>query len=343
MRNIGILIGAVFGALGLLGLSATFGHADPAAAARYSAGAKGISFLVMHEGEIIFENYPNGGGADLPFALASGTKSFSGAIAAAAVDDGLLVLDEPVAATITEWQGDRQKSAITIRQLLQLVSGVPGGRVGQVPSYADAITVSMTAEPGRQFSYGPVPFQIFGEIMQRKLAAAGLDDDPKAYLKRRVLDPIGVQVARWRQDDDGNPRLPSGAILTARNWAKFGEFVRLGGVWQGVAMVDRDTLEAFFTGTEANPTYGLTWWLNNPVSDLQRQAIPQLRRTTDIGSGDPVFPQDLAMAAGAGNQRLYISRAEGLVIVRQASGIMAAVRGQGAQFSDSDLWRALRQ
>lgn len=42
--------------------------------------------------------------------LASGTKSFSCVMAVAAVEDGLLQLDEPVAGTIIEWQGHLLKA-----------------------------------------------------------------------------------------------------------------------------------------------------------------------------------------------------------------------------------------
>lgn len=59
-------------------------------AASYSAEHRGISLLVMIDGKIVFEDYPNGGRANRPHELASGTKSFSGVMAACAVQDGLL-------------------------------------------------------------------------------------------------------------------------------------------------------------------------------------------------------------------------------------------------------------
>ncbi|MFZ5831671.1 MAG: hypothetical protein ACOY3P_16415, partial [Planctomycetota bacterium] len=51
-------------------------------AAEYSAAHRGISMLVMLDGRIVFEHYPNGGRPDRAHELASGTKSFSGILAA---------------------------------------------------------------------------------------------------------------------------------------------------------------------------------------------------------------------------------------------------------------------
>ena len=48
----------------------------------------------MQQGRIVFEDYPGAGGPTRGWELASGTKSFTSIIAAAAVQDGLLSLDE---------------------------------------------------------------------------------------------------------------------------------------------------------------------------------------------------------------------------------------------------------
>jgi len=315
------------------------GPGNPAcqkAAAEYSASRRGISMLVMIDGKVVFEDYPPGGSAERAHELASGTKSFNGVIAAAAVQDGLFRLDDRVADTITEWKDDPRKQKITIRQLLTLTSGLQtGGEAGNVPSYAEAVAMPAVTPPGEQFKYGAVAFQVFGEIMRRKLAASG--ENAVDYLKRRILDPIGVKVGAWRRGADGNPTMPSGAQLTAREWAKFGEFVRLGGTWEGKEIVRKEFLEPCFAGTAANPAYGLTWWLNRPTTPEQRLRIPLLTVAADLHRGEKL-PGDLAMAAGAGNQRLYVSRERKLVVVRQAGGIMNALAGdRSVKWSDAEF------
>lgn len=298
-------------------------------AAEYSARNRGIALLVMVDGKILFEDYPNGGSATRNHELASGTKSFSGVMAVAAQQDGLLQLGEPVAQTISEWKSDPRKSRITLSQLLHLTSGIPGGPNGRPPTYAQAILAPAEAEPGTRFAYGPNPYQIFGEVMRRKLQG-----DPLGYLKRRIFDPIGLQYGFWRRGEDGNPHLPSGAFLSARNWAKFGELVRLGGVWQGQSVVDSRLLEQCFEASTVNPIYGLTWWLGRPISQEQLRSIGRVAQAADL---NPSLAPDLVMAAGAGDQRLYISRSLKLVVVRQAEGMLEALLGRRSGYSDAEF------
>jgi CubicO group peptidase (beta-lactamase class C family) len=311
-----------------------------AAAAAYNAANRGISLVVMRGGRIEFEDYPNGGAADRPHETASGTKSFTGIMAAAAVQDGLLTLDEPAARTLSEWRDDPAKGRITIRHILSLTSGLETRRArGNLLTYEESIAMPIVADPGARFAYGGDPFQLFGAILTRKLGP----EDPVAYLQRRVLGPAGVQIGSWRRGRDDMPTLGSGARLTARNWAAYGEFVRGGGRVGGRPIVDPDALAANFAGSAANPAYGLGWWLNRPMPDTQRNAIPQLRHATDVAPDPAIFPDDLVLAAGAGKQRLYISRSEGLVVVRQATGILGALDREGQSgFSDAEFWRLLR-
>jgi CubicO group peptidase (beta-lactamase class C family) len=294
-------------------------------AANYSEAQDGVSILVLHKGQVVFERYPDGHSADEAHWLASGTKSFCGVMAAAAVQDGLLTLDERVCETIAEWKDDPLKAQVTIRQLLSLTSGIRPGSVGRPPTYAEAVESAVIDPPGTMFRYGPASFQIFGEVMRRKLAAT--NEDPLAYLKRRVFDPIGLQFDAWRKGKDGNAQWPSGAKLTAREWSKFGHLLLHKGEWNGKKLVDKDTLDACFKGNPANPMYGLSFWL---PSEAKKQgakvASPRRNRTNDI-SFAPGAPE-IVMAAGALGQRLYVVPSMELVIIRQ---------GTGPHFRDQDF------
>lgn len=264
-------------------------------AADYLRSCNGHALLVYRDGRLHFEAYLNDHRRDDPHRLASGTKSFVGVLAVMAAADGLLEFDEKVADTLTEWKADARKSQITIRQLLTLTSGIAGGEVGDVPSYKEAVRLAEAKfPPGDKFQYGPVPFQCFGELLRRKLEPR--KESVEGYLKRRLLDPIGLKPSSWRKDADGQPHLPSGAHLTAREWAKFGLFVLNRGSWDGKQLVSEKLLAECFQGTKAHPTYGFTFWLN--ASDER--------------------PRDLVMAAGAGKQKLYIVPSQRLLIVQFA-------------------------
>ena len=321
----------------------TIALADAPAAAAYSARTGGVSFVAVEDGRIVFEDYPNGGAPTRALELASGTKSFSGVIAAAAVLDGILTLDERAADTLAEWRDDPRKARITIREILSLTSGIEGGGIGRPPTYAAAVAKPAVADPGTRFEYGPVNFQIFGEIMRRKLRSfdGGRYPDALAYLQARILDPIGVRPAQWNRGRDGNPQLPSGADLTARDWARFGEFVLAGGVWNGERLVDENAFISMFSGSAANPGYGLTWWLIAEPSDATLDASRTMTVATDLYTHTKrgEIPDDVVVAAGAGKQRLYDMPSRGLVVVRQTPKLLQ--RRGGDDFSDVEFLLAL--
>lgn len=297
-----------------------------AAALAYSDAHAGVAVLVLENGKIRCSSADT----STPQELWSGTKSLVGLMAAAAVQDGLLTLDEAAADTLTEWKSDPAKAKITLRQLLSMTSG-QASAVGRPQSYLDSVKLPLAATPGSKFQYGPAPMQIFGEIMRRKLVAKGEDGDPRRYIERRILAPIGVTVGDWRSGPDGAPLMPQGLVLAATEWAKIGEFVRRGGTQDGKALVDAAALAELFKGSEANPAYGLTWWLPraSPASD-------PITRSTDITQHAGTLPADMVVAAGAGDQRLYVIPSRQLTIVRQAKlDIMALAAGRKSGWSDA--------
>src|SRR5262249_53007241 len=109
------------------------------------------------------------------------------------------------------------------------------------------------------------------------------------------------------------------AQLTARNWAAFGRFVLDG----GRNRVDRAALAANFATSPANPGYGMSWWLLRPG------LIPPTAQMPIEAPRDLAQRFDVRMAAGAGDQRLYLIPPLDMIIVRQANGILRAMMGMG--------------
>ncbi len=286
----------------------------------YSRAHHSLVLIVLEGDEIVFDDYQYDYAPHVAHALYSGTKSFSCAIAAAAVDDRLLDLDERVGDTIPEFASDPDKVSITVRQLLSLSSGLdPGSNLlwasADVDKYALALTLDVIAPPGTQFAYGPSHLFVFGALMRRKLELFG--ENPLDYLSRRVFDPIGLEVTAWRRDGAGNPYIPSGAFLSAPEWAKFGVLLKDGGVWAGERILSAEVLQECFQGTAANPAYGLTFWLNNYVPDalvVGEEMEMMFPHGTHYIYEDG--PADIIVAVGSFNQRMYIIPSRDLVVVR---------------------------
>jgi len=310
--------------------------ADCAHAAKYSESKRGVSMLVMQNGRTIFEHYANGGSAGRRWPIFSGTKSFWGIAALAGARDGLFKLDELVSDTITEWKSDPLKSQITIRQLLSQTDGIEGASRLHRPSIRDrnamAIRLPVLAKPGSAFIYGPSHLQIFSEVLRRKLNGRATTD----YVESRVLNRLGLSHLEYKRDARGNPLLATGFELTAREWARLGELVLGRGNYHGRQVVPADLVRAAFSGSQANPSYGLTFWLNLEASsgreaDMERMLdLPwQSAQWTDVCICKDA-PADMVVALGSGYQRLFIIPSLSATIVRQ---------GSNAKFSDAHFLR----
>jgi len=318
--------------------SAEIQAADCARAAKYSESKRGVSMLVMQSGRTIFEHYANGGSARGRWPIFSGTKSFWGIAALAAVRDGLFKLDDPVSDTITEWKSDLRKSQITIRQLLSQTDGIEGASRLQRASIRDrnamAIRLPAVAEPGSVFIYGPSHLQIFSELLRRKLKGRATI----GYIGGRVLNRIGLARLNYKKDAHGNPLPSTGFELTAREWARFGELVLGRGNYHGRQIVPENLLRDAFVGSQANPSYGLGFWLNQQApngseADMERMLdLPWQRAQWTNVCICRDAPADMVVALGSGYQRLFIIPSLKAIIVRQ---------GSNARFSDAHFLRLL--
>jgi CubicO group peptidase (beta-lactamase class C family) len=292
----------------------------------------------MVDGRIVHEQFRQPGDAAERWRLASGTKSFSGVAAAAAVQDGLLSLDERVSDTLTEWRDDGRRN-ITIRQLLSLTSGIdtPAPGRGGRSSPEEAATRRLIHPPGTRFAYGQAPFQIFAAVMARKLKG----ETYEAYLERRVLRALDItlEFKSLIPSRRAGPDWGGGGAMSAGDWARFGEFVRQGGRWNGRQWVDAPALADNFVGSTTHPGYGLTWWLKPPGG-----ATVPLEGTTENatdfyrGGADALTVTQVWMAAGAGKQRLVIVPERNMVAVRQTSRLLL---GERSGFSDVEFLRLL--
>jgi CubicO group peptidase (beta-lactamase class C family) len=311
---------------------------DCARAAKYSESKRGVSVLVLQNGRTIFEHYANGGSARGRWPIFSGTKSFWGIAALAAVRDGLFKLDDPVADTITEWKGDPRKSWIVIRELLSQTDGIEAASRLQRPSIRDrnamAIQLPVIAEPGRAFIYGPSHVQIFSELLRRKLKERSVI----GYFEARVANRLGLSRLNYKKDARGNPLPATGFELTAREWARLGELVLGQGSYHGRQIVPAAVLREAFSGSSANPSYGLTFWLNQQApggreADMERMLdLPwQSAEWTNVCICKDA-PPDMVVALGSGYQRLFVIPSLKAIIVRQ---------GSNARFSDAHFLRLI--
>src|SRR5438132_7887143 len=297
-----------------------------ARAANYSENKRGFSMLVMQNGKTVFEHYANGGGADMCCKIFSGTKSFWGIAALCAVRDGLIKLDDRVADTITEWKNDNRKSQITVRQLLNQTDGIEPAPHLHSDSIRDrnamAVQLPSVAAPGSAFAYGPSHLQVFNELLRRKLNGRSTI----SYIEENVLSPLGLTSLEFKKDGRGNPLPASGFELSAREWARLGELLLGHGNYHGKQLVPANLLGQAFVGSDVNPSYGLTFWLNRQAPNAREIDIEKeldLKWQRAYWNGVCLCrsaPADMVVELGSDSERLFIILSLYAIILRPCWG-----------------------
>lgn len=143
---------------------------------------------------------------------------------------------------------------------------------------------------------------------------------------------------------DPNGWTLAGLHASARDLARLGLCVLAGGQWMTDSIVAEQFLQYVLRPSQGrNPSYGHLWWLptrpsailpGGPVAN-RRKAFGGYRLDRPI---IPSAPADLVAAFGAGEKRLYISRALGVVVVRLGP---ATSHQPSDPDSDEGLWQRL--
>ncbi len=241
--------------------------------------------VVMANGKLAAERYGAGYTKDTRFVSWSMAKTVTGVLIGMLVADGLLALDAPAPVPLWQRQGD-PRGEITLRHLLQMRAGLRHTEAGDPPYESSEVRMlfldgrdnmakwaeeqPLEAEPGKQFEYSSNTSVILADIAARALTTS---DKPEArrkavadYLHQRLFAPLGMDSMVPEFDASGT--LVGGSLMhaTARDWAKFGEFLRRKGAAPGgEQLVPQRWVEAMVTPSPASPHYGFQTWLNRPI------------------------------------------------------------------------------
>ena len=304
--------------------AAGFDPAKLSAAVQAAIADRSTSVMVLKDGRIVSEVYGEGGGPAVSREIASAGKSMVSVLTGCALDDGKIrSLDQSASDFFPQWKGT-PKEAITVKQLISMISGLDHGGLAVRNVAGDQAALNAAAPlvnpPGTRWFYNTPVYHLMFHLVAR---AAG--EPFEAYAKRKLLDPLGM-TSTWLMNKgrDAAGKEVSNyytGICKARDLARFGLFALGGGTWNGRTVVSSNYFKAATSPSQdLNPAYGYLWWENARQGRPAAQAGP-LRYLFD-GS-----PRDTFAALGAMGQNVIVVPSAGLVIVRQ--GAMPA--GPGSQ------------
>lgn len=206
------------------------------------------SVLVVKNGKLVAEKYFNEGGIDTPTLIQSAAKSIFSAFVGLAHREGCLPdLDARIMdffPEIDDQISDPRKFEITVRQLLQMRSGLPWEEAD--PELWDLLIEGdhlaplrdfpLVADPGAQFNYSNFSTDMLGVIVAR-----ACDMDLDAFASEHFLQPLDARFGTWERGKDYHYPL---IHLTPRTAARISQLYLDGGVYDGRQVIASDWVSA---------------------------------------------------------------------------------------------------
>ena len=229
------------------------------------------SVLITINDKIVYERYHPIDNKDSILDTFSVSKSFVATVIGMLIDDGKLSLDQP--APVAAWSNPNDpRSAITIRHLLHMSSGLTwkedylAGDSSTIamlfaPVASDyAIALPLESKPGTQFEYNSGNSAILMRIITDTL---GGTPQAEAYIKKRLLDPLGIKRVDYQRDLSGRIVGFMGINMTARDQARFGLLYLRNGMWGKKKVISPDWVKFSSSPTPTFQGYAGHWWTHN--------------------------------------------------------------------------------
>jgi CubicO group peptidase (beta-lactamase class C family) len=298
--------------------------------------------IVLHNGNLLYENYWNNNSATSKHIAFSVTKSFVSALVGIALDEGLIDnIEDPITKYLSDFNGTGYEG-VRIKDILQMSSGVDfnedyadpksdinrfGRATARGSSFRDfAKSLERGREPGTYHHYVSIDTQVLGFLL------AEVTGMPlKEYLYKKIWNKIGMEDdAFFIVDNNGVEMALGGLNATLRDYAKFGELYLNRGKWNGEQVVPASWVDASHTndGPHLKPGeselssspwgYGLQWWV-------------------------PGFPDTDYTASGVYNQYIYIDPLTNVVIAKTSSNHRYTSEKEYSKAAHVAMFRAIAE
>jgi CubicO group peptidase (beta-lactamase class C family) len=241
------------------------------------------------------------------------SKSVTALVFGRAMTLGLIGPDDPLGSLIPE--ADEPHGEITMRHLLTMTSGLfwNGFRdynVFMPDRLRESLTVPVARKPGTYWEYSQSGPALVAESVQRAVG-----QDFQTFAQNELFGPIGISPGdwSWQRDRAGHTQGFFGLFMSADDYARLGELMRRGGVWNGKRLLSERFVAEALTPVEQSGCYGYLIWLNASKPCVYP-------RVTEREVGDerdfPTLPADAYQYAGLFGQWVTVFPSQGIVVVR---------------------------
>ena len=257
------------------------------------------SFVILVNGRIVLENYFNGHSASSPWYWASAGKTLTAAATGIAEQDGLINTNLKVSTYLGNgWTSAplAKENLITCKNLLTMTSGLDDAAGDDVTP----ANLQYVADAGSRWAY----HNVYVKLQDVISAASG--QSWSNYFNAKLRDKIGM-TGTWN---------PNGGLSVyfsnTRSMARFGLLMLNKGKWNSTTILNENYFNsATNTSQNLNLGYGYLWWLNGKSSYRLPQSQLQFS-----GSIIPSAPNDMFMALGKNDQKIYVVPSKNMVVIR---------------------------
>lgn len=237
-------------------------------------GFEGASVLLMRDNRVIYKKTFGRYTLDTVVPIASATKWISASVIMSLVDEGKLSLDAPISTYLPKLTD--KEGSITLRQLLSHTSGLRGfnrclgDNSTTLAECSDQIfQMGLKADPGTEFSYGGVSFQVAG-----RLAEVVSGKSWKTLFEEKIKKPLNMVNTTYGETE--NPRIAGGASSTLQDYANLLQMHVNGGVFNGKRVLSAESVEEM----QRDQTHGVPIVLT-PHKDNRRYGLGEWRDIVD--------------------------------------------------------------
>lgn len=240
-----------------------------------------MSAILIKDGYIVYEQYADGFDQNSFGTSWSTAKSYYAALIGISLDRGEIdSLDDPVSKYVESYLTP-EKENITIRQILNMTSGLefPSHEHEMMFLEADHVKyaekVGVENPPGEVFQYNNVNSMMIGEILK---GATG--KTAKVLLDERIFSQIGLENYTAWEDSAGNTMTYCCLDMSARDYSKFGLLFNRDGRWKDKQIISKnyvdESLQLYWGATpdmgwsnSDTRGYSLQWWISKFDDDAK--------------------------------------------------------------------------
>jgi CubicO group peptidase (beta-lactamase class C family) len=279
------------------------------------------SIVIIQNGALVAERHADDATPSTAFHSWSMAKSVTQSLIGILVRQGRLDIRQPI--PVKEWAEGDPRRQITVDHLLRMVDGLRfreaehlgGGSVRYWPAeesdvipmlFGDgkddvagfAATLPKVAEPEAQWNYNSGGSNLLARLVADVVSESA--EDPatrekamRSFMQKELFEPLGMQSAAPNFDGAGNFIGSSHCYASSQDFARFGYLYLRDGVWGGTRILPEGWVDYTRSpGARSEGLYGAHFW---------------------------TIPGSLGIFCchGMGGQRVLISPALDLVIVRQ--------------------------